>query len=145
MRKLVISAILVMIAPGCAVHAQGTMSATAPDCGEYLYRANIVRVIDGDTVVADIDLGFRTWRRGEHLRLYGIDAPERAEQAGKDAEELLRTRIEGQRVYVCTIKSKRSDREARGSFGRYLTVIHKDGENINDWMVRSGSAVRYRE
>ena len=47
----------------------------APSCGVYTCKAKIVRVIDGDTVVADIDLGFRTWLHGEHLRLYGIDAP----------------------------------------------------------------------
>ena len=44
------------------------------ECDLYTYRATVTRVIDGDTVVADIDLGFRTWRHGERLRLYGIDA-----------------------------------------------------------------------
>ena len=47
-----------------------------PDCGLYTYRGEIVRVIDGDTVVADIDLGFNVWVRDEHLRLNRIDAPE---------------------------------------------------------------------
>lgn len=47
-------------------------------CGLYAYRAIITRVIDGDTVVADIDLGFHTWRHGERLRLMAIDAPRSA-------------------------------------------------------------------
>jgi len=42
----------------------------------YEYRANIRRVVDGDTVDADIDLGFNVWPRNERLRLYKIDAPE---------------------------------------------------------------------
>jgi hypothetical protein len=42
----------------------------------YDYQCTIVRVVDGDTVDVDIDLGFDTWRRGERIRLYGIDTPE---------------------------------------------------------------------
>ena len=30
---------------------------------------------------------------------------------------------------------KRLDREARGSFGRYLVSIYRDGENVNDWLI----------
>ena len=42
----------------------------------YDYQCTIVRVVDGDTVDVDIDLGFDTWRRGERIRLYGVDTPE---------------------------------------------------------------------
>jgi micrococcal nuclease len=42
----------------------------------YEYNCTIVRVVDGDTVDVDIDLGFDTWRRGERIRLYGVDTPE---------------------------------------------------------------------
>ena len=42
----------------------------------YDYQCTIVRVVDGDTVDVDIDLGFDTWRCGERIRLYGIDTPE---------------------------------------------------------------------
>ncbi|MEL6362309.1 MAG: thermonuclease family protein [Pseudomonadota bacterium] len=112
----------------------------APDCGLYIYRAEIVRVIDGDTVVADIDLGFDVWLRRERLRLFGIDAPERSTDAGRAAEEALRDKVEGLTLYICTVKAKRSDREATGSFGRYLAVIYRDGLSINDWLVASGYA-----
>lgn len=135
---------LIFTLGGCAAQAEDG-SRLAPDCGAYLYRADIVRVIDGDTVVADIDLGFRTWRRGEHLRLYGIDAPETTSEAGLESTKALKKHVEGKRVYICTIKAKRSEREATGSFGRFLAVIYDDGKNINDWMVHSGAAVAYRE
>ena len=40
------------------------------------YRCKIVKVVDGDTVDVDIDLGFGVWLKGERVRLYGIDTPE---------------------------------------------------------------------
>ena len=42
----------------------------------YEYRAKLLRVIDGDTVDVDIDLGFGVWMHKERIRLYGIDTPE---------------------------------------------------------------------
>ena len=42
----------------------------------YEYNCNIVKVVDGDTVDVDIDLGFGIWLRNERVRLYGIDTPE---------------------------------------------------------------------
>ncbi len=114
-----------------------------PDCGLYTYAAEIVRVIDGDTVVADIDLGFNTWRHNEHLRLFEIETPERGADGYDQAAEGLRTRIDGQSVYICTVPMVRSEREARGSFGRYLAVIYFEGENINEWMLSEGLARPY--
>jgi endonuclease YncB( thermonuclease family) len=40
----------------------------------WLVHAIIVRVIDGDTVVVNMDLGWHTWRHDEHVRLHGLDA-----------------------------------------------------------------------
>ena len=42
----------------------------------YEYKCRIDRVIDGDTVDVDIDLGFGLWLRKERVRMYGIDTPE---------------------------------------------------------------------
>ena len=39
------------------------------------YRVNIVKVVDGDTVDVDIDLGFGIWMKNERVRLFGIDTP----------------------------------------------------------------------
>lgn len=41
----------------------------------YKYNAKLIRVIDGDTVDAMVDLGFNTWAK-KRIRLYDIDAPE---------------------------------------------------------------------
>ena len=42
----------------------------------YEYRAKVIKVIDGDTVDIDIDLGFGTWIKNERVRIMGIDTPE---------------------------------------------------------------------
>ena len=42
----------------------------------YEYRVNILKVIDGDTVDVDIDLGINTWIKKERVRIMGIDTPE---------------------------------------------------------------------
>ena len=42
----------------------------------YEYRVNIIKVIDGDTVDVDIDLGFGVWIKDERVRIMGIDTPE---------------------------------------------------------------------
>lgn len=125
-----------------SVSVVGAGPAAAAECGLYDYRARITDVIDGDTVRADIDLGFNTWRNDERLRLFGIDAPElrsREERARAEAaRDALAARVLGQEIIVCTV----SDR--RGSFNRYLAILFlPDGENINEWLVASGHAVPY--
>ena len=40
------------------------------------YKVEVLRVVDGDTVDVDIDLGFSTWLKKQRIRLYGIDTPE---------------------------------------------------------------------
>ena len=42
----------------------------------YEYKCKMVRVVDGDTVDVDIDLGFGVWLRNQRIRMYGIDTPE---------------------------------------------------------------------
>ena len=41
----------------------------------YQYKAKITRIIDGDTVDCDIDLGFKVILAKQRIRLYGIDTP----------------------------------------------------------------------
>ena len=42
----------------------------------YQYNCRIDRVVDGDTVDVDIDLGFDVWLKKQRIRLYGVDTPE---------------------------------------------------------------------
>lgn len=112
----------------------------------YVYKANIDRVIDGDTVVATIDLGFNVSVK-QTLRLAGIDAPEtrgrdltdEQRQAGHDATEHLKWLIGTDPVSVHTLKDK------TGKYGRYLAVIYSNNVNLNESMIRDGHAVREEE
>jgi len=68
----------------------------------YQYRAVVTKVVDGDTVWLDLDLGLRIHQHGS-CRLAGIDAPEMSEiPAGATAKEWLTQRLLGKRVAVRT-------------------------------------------
>ncbi|MEM7191447.1 MAG: thermonuclease family protein [Pseudomonadota bacterium] len=116
------------------------VSAHAAECEVlYTYEAKITEVYDGDTVTADIDLGFDTWKHDEKLRLVGIDAPEvkGAEKAeGIKSRDALRTEVLGKDVTVCTFQDK------QGKYGRYLATLFVNDRNINDWLVTNGYAAR---
>lgn len=56
-----------------------------PVAPAYRYKAVLRRVIDGDTIVVDVDLGFHVWVRDVKLRLRDINAYELSEQKGVDA------------------------------------------------------------
>ena len=109
----------------------------------YEYNCKIVRVVDGDTVDVDIDLGFNTWRCGERIRLYGIDTPEcrtrNAEEkaAGLLAKEFVEETLHVGGTYKLTTRQK-------DKFGHYLGVIKlTDETSINVALVKERLAVSY--
>ena len=69
----------------------------------YIYNAIITSVYDGDTVTADIDLGFEVWLKGQKLRLLNIDTPEvrgKEKAEGIVSRDALRSRILGKEVKI---------------------------------------------
>lgn len=109
----------------------------------YEYNCTIVRVVDGDSVYVDIDLGFDTWRRGELIRLYGVDTPECRsrsaieKKAGLLAKGFVMQMLHEGGTYKLTTKEK-------GKFGRYLGTIKIDGElTINAALITEHLAVPY--
>lgn len=104
----------------------------------YEYEGRIVRVIDGDTVMVDISLGFNLWRHQEILRLAGINAPEVNTSAGRAAAVFLRKLLpEGATVTVVTKKDKKE------KYGRYLASISINGENVSSTLLSEGHAQPY--
>jgi micrococcal nuclease len=90
----------------------------------YIYKAELIRVVDGDTVDLIIDLGFDTLRK-ERFRLYGIDAPELRTAAGKEAKAWLWEALQPlEAIYVQTIQL--STKAKRDKYGRFLAVLYRE-------------------
>lgn len=118
----------------------------------YEYKVKIIKVVDGDTVDVDIDLGFKVWLKNERVRLYGIDTPE------------SRTRDKEEKKYGLAAKTflknalKQGDYIAmkvhdRGKFGRILGElfiraneghpVFESDISVNEHMIINKHAVAY--
>ena len=107
-----------------------------------MYSARVVRVVDGDTLDVDIEIGFNLTLR-ERVRLYGINAPETRssdkieKSKGMLAENfLVETLLDAQNY--CKL-----DIHGSGKFGRPLADVFVDGVNINLLLIKKGHAVAY--
>ena len=108
----------------------------------FTYEAYIYKVLDGDTIMAVVDLGFGITTT-QTLRLRGIDCPEIQTRDGMEAKEFVETSLKG--ADYLTIKTVKSDK-----YDRYLTdvfVEQKNGSNLylNNELIEKGLAVRVRE
>ena len=107
------------------------------------YKCKLVRVVDGDTVDVDIDLGFGVWLRKQRIRLYGIDTPESRTSDpiekvyGNAAKDFL---IKWTGAGELRIKTHK---DAKGKFGRILGELWTFDTNINQTLVDNHHAVRY--
>ncbi len=116
----------------------------------YTYAASLVRVIDGDTLIARVDLGFRTWTT-QTFRLRGIDAPEMTCALGQKAKAEVKARLDPCACLV--IKSYKQEK-----YGRFLADVFylkgigvdrerilREGAFLNQELLDEGLAVPYNE
>jgi micrococcal nuclease len=90
----------------------------------YIYKAELIRVVDGDTVDLISDLGFDTLKR-ERFRLYGIDAPEMRTKGGKEAKAWLEDALMPlEAIYIQTIQHKTKAKQDK--YGRFLAVLYRE-------------------
>ena len=110
----------------------------------YEYRAKIRRIVDGDTVDVDIDLGFDMIFSKQRIRLYGIDTPE---SRTRDKEEKFYGKLAAQFLKDQCKKGScialRTHLDKKGKYGRILGEIIVDGVNINQLMIEEHMAVEY--
>ena len=112
------------------------------------YHAKVNKVIDGDTINVDLDLGFNVVLSNQSVRLLGIDTPE--SRTSDKTEKLFGTlsknkvkefidKCEGQIILQTVL----SDSEEK--FGRLLGKIinPKDNTVLNDWLISNRYAVAY--
>ena len=113
------------------------------------YKVNILRVVDGDTVDVDIDLGFGMWLRKERVRVMGIDTPEsrtsdKMEKVFGLAAKNRLTSLLGAEAILHTQVSKKGE-DMKGKFGRVLgNFVSLNGEKCAAVLIREGHAVAYQ-
>jgi micrococcal nuclease len=112
----------------------------------YEYKARLVRIIDGGTIDADIDLGFQI-HIGQRIKLFGVDAPDarskdHVERDNGFASKNRLIELLPKEIIVQTMLNK------RGKVGRILGIVfikeeHGELTNINDLIIKEGFATRY--
>jgi len=114
----------------------------------YEYRCKVVKIIDGDTVDVDIDLGFGVWMHKERIRLYGIDTPEsrtrdlEEKKYGLAAKAFLTGMLDDPAGIIL-----KTHKDATGKFGRILGELWRTTnyayQSRNDYMIEKHHAAAY--
>ena len=110
----------------------------------YEYKCKVVRVVDGDTVDVDIDLGFGVWLHKERVRIIGMDTPEsrtrdkEEKKFGLMAKEFVKKFVKGDSIILRTKKY-----DAKGKFGRILGDFFVKGVTVSSVMIERHHAVAY--
>ena len=114
----------------------------------YEYRCKVVKIIDGDTVDVDIDLGFGVWLKKERIRMFGIDTPEsrtrdlEEKKYGLAAKDYITRLLDDEGGIV--LKTRK---DAEGKYGRILGELWRTTDfadtSINDLMIKNHHAVAY--
>ena len=114
----------------------------------YEYHAKVINVVDGDTIVVDIDLGFNVVLSNQSVRLLGVDTPEsrtsdKIEKVfGLASKEYAKEFVENCKKQIILRTHKSDDSE---KFGRLLgEIINPDSKEVlNNSLVEEGFAVKY--
>ena len=90
----------------------------------YEYRVNVVKVVDGDTVDVDIDLGFGVWLKDERVRIMGIYTPESrtSDKVEKKFGLASKARLKSLLGKTAVLKTQinKNGEDMKGKFGRIL-------------------------
>ena len=106
------------------------------------YNCSLIRVIDGDTIDVNIDLGFNIWHKGR-IRMAGIDTPESRTRnkeekvLGLAAKARLKELLKTKKLTIQCTKEK-------GKFGRILADVLANDVNINKQLMDEGHARPYQ-
>ena len=110
----------------------------------YEYNCKIDRVVDGDTVDVDIDLGFDVWMLKQRIRLYGVDTPE---SRTRDAEEKVFGNMAKdfvkEHVPEGSTQVLRTKLDGKGKFGRILGEFVIEDTTLNRMLIETSNAVEY--
>jgi len=110
----------------------------------YEYKCTVLRILDGDTLDVDVDLGFSVALKKQRIRMYNIDTPE---SRTRDKEEKVRGLLSKEFLkQFCPVGSDiRLISHGKGKYGRILGEIFAVNGmgSINQYMCNEGYAVEY--
>ena len=119
----------------------------------YEYRAHIIKIVDGDTVDVDIDLGFGIVLSNERVRINGIDTPESRtrDKVEKKFGLAAKARLKSLLGKTCILKTQinKSGEDMKGKFGRILGDFDVYDAATDSWrpvtavLIDEGHAVAY--
>tara|TARA_R100000808_G_scaffold6135_5_gene18421 strand:+ start:4525 stop:5028 length:504 start_codon:yes stop_codon:yes gene_type:complete len=112
----------------------------------YEYKIKVTRVVDGDTIKVDLDMGFDHYQK-DTIRLMGIDTPEsrtsnlKEKALGLASKQFLKQILAENKGDVILKTTK----EGKGKFGRILgtLTIGSTGQNVNELLIANGHARPY--
>ena len=113
----------------------------------YEYRCNVIKIVDGDTVDVDIDLGFGVWLHDERVRIMGIDTPESRtsdpveKKFGLAAKERVKQLLG--KTAVLKTQVDKSGEDLKGKFGRILGDFVIGDSTLSKILIDEGHAVEY--
>jgi len=115
----------------------------------YEYKFTFKKVIDGDTIVGDIDLGFDVVLANQYIRLIGIDTPESKssdkieKMFGNLSKQAVKSFMDLAAKNPIIIKTFLAE-DNSDKYGRVLgEIFNSDNVSLNDWLVASNYAVKY--
>jgi len=108
----------------------------------YVYNCKLVKIVDGDTIDVDIDLGFGVCLKKQRIRLEGINAPESRtrNQAEKKLGLLAKSRLSAILQSDFVVKTTL---DKKGKFGRIIGTPYVDDRNVCELLVEEGHARLY--
>ena len=106
------------------------------------YHCVITRIIDGDTIDVDVDLGFDCWLHRQRIRLYGIDTPESRTRDLEEKKYGLAAKAFVEKFIPLGSTALLNTKE-KGKYGRYLGDFKVKNQWLCTELLKHRHAVRY--
>lgn len=103
---------------------------------EFIRKAKITNIVDGDTIDGIVDLGYRVWTT-QRFRLLDVNTPERGKLGAKEATQFIKDKLLDKEVFI---QSEKDD-----SFGRWLATVFINDTTINLELLENGHAIPYEK
>lgn len=98
------------------------------------YRATVINVVDGDTIDAEVDLGFKIETK-QRLRLARVDTPERGQKGYDEAKDFV--------IHCVFKKPVRIKTEKISKWGHYIAEVFVEERNLSDMLLAANLGKPY--